>query len=310
MNCISLSNSPDTIKIQIYNDTIIVDNIPNHITFSELMIFTKDQSGVEHNQEVYFNSSRIVYKPDIKIGESHSFIIYTRKRGSLHFYCYINEYDIIIKKSNNTIFIEASPIFASNGIFIDKIARNNIFLKNCLLHTSNYQCEDIQIKRLADKITNGVLFPYGKLKAIHDWVAENIYYDRDSLINDRYVQLDKSGLGILTAKKGVCSGYSNLMTALLRAVGIPSIGVLCFTLRIDTRGGWFDNQNLNHEANHILTLAYVNSRWVIVDVTWDSDNVFENGMFKKKTGLGVSSKYFDSTIPFISSTHKFVKFVF
>lgn len=64
--------------------------------------------------------------------------------------------------------------------------------------------------------------------------------------------MDKSGLGILVAKKGVCSGYSNLATALLRASGIPSVGLLCYTLHIDTDGGWEDKTNLSKNLTILL----------------------------------------------------------
>lgn len=310
MKVIHISNNHNGLKISILFKSIIIDNIPSSSSFDEVMLLIKDNNGKEYSKAVYGRCRKITYTPQIIDDGKYSLLLYSKNKESRLYYSYLGDYDVIIQKGVNDLSFFVSPIFASNGIKLSGIPQTTEFLSKCLAHTHQFQCNDIQIKRLAEKITKGQLFPYGKLKAIHDWVAQNIYYDRDSLINDRYIQMDKSGLGVLTAKKGVCSGYSNLATALLRAVGIPAIGMLCFTLGISTEGGWFDNSNLNQEANHILTLAFISGRWIIMDVTWDSDNKYENGKFANKTGLGVSEKYFDSTIPFISSTHKFTEIVY
>ena len=71
----------------------------------------------------------------------------------------------------------------------------------------------------AASITYGLDDEYGKLLAVHDWVAENIFYDYDSLrrLNDRLVALERSTLDVLRTRRGVCQGYSDLAVSLLRA---------------------------------------------------------------------------------------------
>lgn len=43
-----------------------------------------------------------------------------------------------------------------------------------------------------------------------------------------------------------------------------------------------------------------------MDITWDSDNKYENECYTKRNGEGVSRKYFDTTLEMISNTHKFL----
>jgi len=97
------------------------------------------------------------------------------------------------------------------------------------------------------------------------------------------------------------------MVALLLAIGIPAKGLSCFSLGISTNGGWELEENLMAESNHIIPIAFYSNRWIIMDVTWDSDNEFINGKFIKKSGIKVSRKYFDTTLEFISNTHRFIK---
>lgn len=311
MYTFNISESPKPFYIEIqHNTNIFIGGFAVTNNLSDIMLLLVNSKGEEFSKKMFSFSNNILYNPTPLPSNEYSLLIYLRQNNTKYYYSYIGKDEIIISSNDNILSFHLSPIFASNGIFLNKIPRNSLFVMNCLRHTENYQCNDIQIQRLAKQITEGLFFTYNKIKAIHDWVASHIYYDKDSLQNNKYIQMDKSGLGILVARKGVCSGYSNLATTLLRASGIPSVGLLCYTLHIDTDGGWEDKTNLSKKPNHIITLALANSRWIIMDVTWDSDNIFEDGSFKTKTGYGISNKYFDVSVPFISSTHKFIELVY
>lgn len=113
-------------------------------------------------------------------------------------------------------------------------------------------------------------------------------------------------MDVLENRRCVCRGYANLGVALMRAAGIPAIAQQCYTLSIDNDSSWDDLNNKINEANHIIPIAYVENRWVYMDITWDSDNKYENGTFSKKIGCGLSRKYFDTTLELISNTHRFI----
>ena len=145
-----------------------------------------------------------------------------------------------------------------------------------------------------------------KLLAIHDWVASNIYYDIDALNNKECDSKYYSALDVLHDKKCVCRGYANLGVALMRAAGVPAVGLSCFALNICSDGGWERRENQTDVPNHIIAVAYANRRWILMDITWDSDNQYIGGKYKSITGAGVSRKYFDSTVEMISNTHKLI----
>lgn len=168
----------------------------------------------------------------------------------------------------------------------------------------NIQSDRPEIVELARKLTSFSVTPLQKIRKIHDWVAENIYYDYDSLAGDRFVHIDQSAAAVLKRRRGVCSGYTYLTIALLRAVGVPAAPQLCHSLDISNKPiAGLDISEL--EPNHILCLAHDNYRWTINDVTWDSDNSFINEKYVKKTHSGISHNYFNATLEFISNTHIF-----
>ena len=124
------------------------------------------------------------------------------------------------------------------------------------------------------------------------------------VLGGQYKYNDSSAIATLKARRGVCQGISNLTVAMLRSIGIVAYGLSCYALGISTTGGWDTVENMKALPNHQMTIAYVDNRWMIMDVTWDSDNIYINGKYTQKSGCGVSHKYFDNTIPFLSYTHR------
>ena len=166
--------------------------------------------------------------------------------------------------------------------------------------------ERLKITNLARIIVNDLSETYDKILAIHDWVAENIYYDFDALshLDDRSICITKP-LDVITSRRSVCQGYTDLSIALMRSIGIPAIGIICFSLGLDSTGGWERKENLEAESNHIFPAAFCESRWLFMDVTWDSGNEYRNGKFIKSK-VPVSRKYFDLTTRFLSNTHRLI----
>ena len=177
---------------------------------------------------------------------------------------------------------------------------------------------DAQIVAQADSIVKASMTDYQKLKAIHDWVANNIYYD--------WVQFetgigDNSALTVYRNRAGVCTGYSNLTRDLCNAAGIPCRYVTGFATGVGSDDTFPDvwsayNTYLNSgnyssfksfvksSSNHAWNEAFVNGRWVILDTTWDSNNEYYANSYGIIIAPSVDT-YFDPSIQDFSSTHLF-----
>lgn len=134
---------------------------------------------------------------------------------------------------------------------------------------------------------------YDKIKAIYNWVAENIYYDKPLYNN---MKKNKQALDVVSGdpkviyerRYAVCGGYTAFTVALLRAVGIPAKGISGVV-------------NSDSKFGHGWTQAWVSKdkRWLIMDTTWGSSNSY-NGSYSKGS---VRSKFFDMSLETLSKTH-------
>jgi transglutaminase-like putative cysteine protease len=154
------------------------------------------------------------------------------------------------------------------------------------------------IVALAVEIVAGITDEHEKLLRIHDWVAENIYYDWDTYRSGG--KSETSAYATLTNKMSVCQGYATLTQALLRSVGIPARIVSGHALGASAGNKYWDDVD-HSKSNHAWNEAFVDGRWVIVDTTWDSQNRYENGQFNKGSFHYV---YFDPSMQAFSQTHK------
>ncbi|HVI39356.1 MAG TPA: transglutaminase domain-containing protein [Anaerovoracaceae bacterium] len=219
-----------------------------------------------------------------------------------HYYTSTVLSSLILKKTENDMYFEAAPVYG----------------QNLRIHNGN-QLEDLDsemtpstksteeyitaISDLSGEITGGISDDYEKVQAIHDWVAENIYYDKDFL-NGKTKRTNIKSISVLNNRYAVCSGYANLTNDLLAAAGIPSREVLGYALGVSDVDSWDEVDLQSVEPNHVWNEAYVGGRWIIVDTTWDSSNTYEGEKFTE--GEGASQLYFDVTVPFLSNTHKVI----
>lgn len=72
----------------------------------------------------------------------------------------------------------------------------------------------------ASELCGGISDPLDKVKAIYDYVVENVAYDYDkaATVQSGYLPVLDS---ILKKGKGICFDYAGLMTGMLRSQGIP-----------------------------------------------------------------------------------------
>ena len=194
----------------------------------------------------------------------------------------------------------ATPIYAAGNYEANlKLVQNERtdeyaldYHKNKLLfNDSDY----VEVIKQAKIITAGITDDYAKVKAIHDWVSNNIWYDCDAAFGDG-VLIALSPKDVLKYKRTVCEGYANLTVALLQASGFPAkliSGTLVHSLT---------------NAGHAWTEVWVNGRWVFLDTTLDTFNAYVDGQFCEK--LPCKSQYFDISLADYSRSHTIDAFDF
>lgn len=302
MKTLYTNNGISSLNLRINEKTIEVFSIPNELKKRELMIIIKNSNGDEVEKKIFAEQEPMMFNLSTFEDGTYSFHLLFISDDAKCFWTYLSLSGISIKIINSTISFDIPQIVLSNALRYDKILKR-FSRENLLKSSSKFQSKHPNISELVHEITRRELFLYSKVKAIHDWIATNISYDYDSIMDASYMKIDQSALHVLTTRKGVCQGFSNLCIAMLRAIGVPSMEIPCFALNITSEGGWEKENNLNQPANHVITAAYVHDRWILMDVTWDSDNVIKGGVKQARTNFGTKHLYFDVTIPFISNTH-------
>lgn len=302
---ISTSYNEKQIKFQMSNNEIYFVKVPTSSIFNDVLILIFDTN----KKEVYRQCTNkfLQYRVSLKTLKDGIYFlgIYVKSSKDTLYHSYIGNRDIAISIKKGVPSFLKSKVYYSNYKFIVNLDLEEYRVKE-LSSTYSIQTHNINIRNLALSLSKNISDKMEIVKNIHRWVAENLSYYQDSLVNNDYIEMDNTALGAYVGRKCVCQGFSNLTVALLRSLGIPSHVVSCFTLGKIEEGGWEIQSNLSAEANHVIPVAKVNERWVIMDPTWDSKGEYVNAQFKNSSGYSFPYKYFDNTVDFISNTHRFV----
>ena len=302
-NGIKLGKSyKNSMEIVFEENKLIMNNIPKDNNFKYIWVqFVNIETGNNYECDVKERRGKENHyiklsMPNLNEGKYYINICASNEKYSTYKYFLYNS--LIGIKSDNEFKVEISPVYEHNMGMMGNTEVLNTYLKAEI----GIQSDNKDIIELADNITNGIENDYEKALAIHDWVAQNIYYDMDSYRNGAYRNTQGGASGALMSRKAVCQGYAELTAALIRAVNIPCKFVTGYALGISEEGNWTKNNINVMESNHAWNEVYVNNRWMIIDTTWDSPNVYENGQLKKDDNI--SWKYFDPTVELFSTTHK------
>ncbi len=222
---------PGSILLKLEKSTLFLKNLPS-ITLKKILL------------EIYDSKENKIYDEVINIRRDQTCIVFPMKSAGIYFLrIYVQEnlfgdYRGLLFKSDVPFYLSSSGNFR----FVETVvaAPNREFLLK-MPNPTSISCfqERVKITNLARLIVNDLSDTYDRILAIHDWVAENIYYDFDALshLNDRSICMTKP-LDIVTSRRSVCQGYTDLSIALMRSLGIPAIGIICFSLGVDSTGGW------------------------------------------------------------------------
>lgn len=128
-----------------------------------------------------------------------------------------------------------------------------------------WEVDNPTINSLSENLTEGKTGVINKVKAIYDFVIDNIEYDYSKYEkiasgeeSERYGAIQTLILG-----KGVCEDFSDLFVTLCRASGIPAIVVEGF---VYDRDGLFPQEENAHAWAKVFIPEY---GWLQVDPTWE-----------------------------------------
>lgn len=126
-----------------------------------------------------------------------------------------------------------------------------------------------EVARQARSLVQGLSSPREKARAIHDWVARNIAYDIATF--RRPLSAGQDPARVFRTRQAVCSGYSRLTRAMLRAVGIES-RIVSGWARWDSQS-WAEVLEAYPEPFHAWNEVRLGANWVPVDTTWDAGSI-------------------------------------
>lgn len=125
-----------------------------------------------------------------------------------------------------------------------------------------------------------------KVEAIYTWITENIEYDYDLLQSQKYLTGVDPAV-ILKAKKAICSGYVELMKAMLDEIGITSESVSGYIHNMH----WVPDKIPSKEEHEWIAIR-IDETWHLADPTWDAGYIgripthltpYEPKVYKKTT---------------------------
>ncbi len=297
----SSNNSQRNVRIIGGKNLVKLTDVPDKPLYKTILVSLIATDGTEVDQQkIERSDNALSYSlPHVPAGRYTLRVMRKTDPNSSWFYDWISQVPIAVG-SDRMVRFEKSPVYDDNVNFFGKMKADRTTIEQ---YKAMPRGDNADIIKKAYQITHGCFTDYAKALAIHDWIADNIYYDYDSYYSNR---IDYSKLGSAAAvyrnKLAVCCGYSNLAVIMLRAVGIPAYSASCYALGVSTAGTW-NRSNVNCDSNHAITLAYIQKRWIIMDITWDSGNKYENGQLQHTNDT--RHRYFDPTLQCFSNTHRF-----
>jgi len=149
---------------------------------------------------------------------------------------------------------------------------------------ANTQSISPQVKQLASQITNGIQSDSLKVRAIYEWITDNIAYDVDlgngakPIKAEIYAETQKSEK-VLEQRKAVCMGYTSLFEELCMLNNIKTYIVSGYSKSIDPYTRKLSFSGDRHSWNAVK----INGNWYLCDPTWSAGFInVQTGTFNKQ----------------------------
>lgn len=136
------------------------------------------------------------------------------------------------------------------------------------------------IKTLAEYLIKPARTDMEKVRIIFTWVATHIRYDDNAFNSGNYP--DYSAANVLSNKRAVCEGYSNLFNALCEAAEFEAEKITGYA-----KGYGYSIGKRITKTNHAWNAVKIDNNWCLFDATWGS------GFGTPKNGKLVSTLEFE-----------------
>lgn len=132
------------------------------------------------------------------------------------------------------------------------------------LQKSVFENPEENLKAFVFSLTGGAKGQSEKVRLIHDWICDNIAYDADMYLSGKLDSQDY--IPVLKKKKGVCSGYVNVMNEMCHLAGIESVSIYGYSKGF----GYSGNIKAGQDPDHAWNAVKIGDSWKLVDATWDA----------------------------------------
>jgi len=131
------------------------------------------------------------------------------------------------------------------------------------------------LDRLAAYLTAPCKNDREKARVIYRWITDRITYDVQGYSTGSYGNLASED--VLRQRSSICEGYVGLFQALAERSGIKSTEVQGYAKGFNYVAG----SSLS-EVNHAWNAVRINGSWCLIDPTWGSGSLGEDGRFNKR----------------------------
>ena len=114
-----------------------------------------------------------------------------------------------------------------------------------------------------------------KARAIFRWICQNIDYDLGSYFGGRLGSTNSSD--VLKSRSSVCSGYSDLFSALAGEAGLEAVEIRGYGKGYSYRPG----QKFSGPFNHAWNAVKINGSWRLMDPTWGAGYLGRDGKYHR-----------------------------
>lgn len=110
-----------------------------------------------------------------------------------------------------------------------------------------------RVNQIIKTVVKKNMSKYDKVKAVHDWMVQNVKYDYYRLLSGRIPYVSHTAKGALLRKMAVCDGYAHAYKKVMNQLKIPCRFV------VGRSGG----------IGHAWNMVKLGGKWYHVDVTFD-----------------------------------------
>ena len=201
---------------------------------------------------------------EIKLSSQISNILYETNGEQQLDSSFQSAWDALMLDRTDTFFIDVTKVnlkirkttYGSKVTYAVSISPKNSsgYLANGLDNKKMVHTTLNEIKAQRDSIINRINgTDYNKILQIHDWIVDNLEYEKNVTNNNVY-----NLYGALIEKSAVCEGYAEALKYILDEAGIPC--VLVSGTATNSEG-----TTERHEWNYVQLYG----KWYAVDSTWD-----------------------------------------